>query len=516
MCTLWRESDVQQGLRQWLKNRNAKGQRKNHSGDKNNIEDEDIDQILSLIELCTREEAQATYIKNGKNVDETIKVLKAKSQESGNVKLDEEKLEELDEEKFDKDPLKDTGEPKLGKGLEENKSKPRFSINELPEIENTERLIAIKSEKTLTDEIFCYILLGPNNDILDPIHIMSGIELLNLLLDVPFILVWIILILSGYRSGRAITVYMQMQHGNSLRLAIANELLQLMIDIPYIIHGLLLTLHRLPNTIYNVCVLKKLHERRRAALINTFRAPLDLILVVSNLLMLLLPSPYFYLIGTGKTYFTYVFYRCYVLTPRLVNRYYVKLGYVLANKKGGKALLALCDVKSIAKDVDEHLPPGQEKRNNPLRVLGLIIINVIAVIIQSILLICIVVLPFFGWKREYLNVTIISISGYLLFSTVVFLLQDQYPSGKTKISNRINKIVSYYVICMLQCLNSLVDLFVFFPMATIVFFSIWRAKQFRIDFHAALMEEEVSFGQNKSRYAISKHFLNLCCDFPCK
>ena len=121
---------------------------------------------------------------------------------------------------------------------------------------------------------------------------------------------------------------MQMQHGNSLRLAIANELLQLMIDIPYIIHGLLLTLHRLPNTIYNVCVLKKLHERRRAALINTFRAPLDLILVVSNLLMLLLPSPYFYLIGTGKTYFTYVFYRCYVLTPRLVNRYYVKLGYI--------------------------------------------------------------------------------------------------------------------------------------------------------------------------------------------
>ena len=134
MCTLWRASDVQQGLRQWLKNRNAKGQRKNHSGDKNNIEDKDIDQILSLIELCTREEAQATYIKNGKNVDETIKVLKAKSQESGNVKLDEEKLEELDEEKFDKDPLKDTGEPKLGKGLEGNKSKPRFSINELPEI----------------------------------------------------------------------------------------------------------------------------------------------------------------------------------------------------------------------------------------------------------------------------------------------------------------------------------------------------------------------------------------------
>ena len=41
-----------------------------------------------------------------------------------------------------------------------------------------------------------------------------------------------------------------------------------------------------------------------------------------------------------------------------------------------------------------------EKRNNPLRVLGLIIINVIAVIIQSILLICIVVLPFFGWKRD--------------------------------------------------------------------------------------------------------------------
>ena len=42
MCTLWRASDVQQGLRQWLKNRNAKGQRKNHSGDKNNIEDKDI------------------------------------------------------------------------------------------------------------------------------------------------------------------------------------------------------------------------------------------------------------------------------------------------------------------------------------------------------------------------------------------------------------------------------------------------------------------------------------------
>ena len=54
-------------------------------------------------------------------------------------------------------------------------------------------------------------------------------------------------------TQKYLLVYMQMQHGNSLRLAIANELLQLMIDIPYIIHGLLLTLHRLPNTIYNVC-----------------------------------------------------------------------------------------------------------------------------------------------------------------------------------------------------------------------------------------------------------------------
>ena len=73
MCTLWRASDVQQGLRQWLKDRNAKGQRKNHSGDKNTIEDKDIDQILSLIELCTREEAQATYIKNGKTLMKQLK-----------------------------------------------------------------------------------------------------------------------------------------------------------------------------------------------------------------------------------------------------------------------------------------------------------------------------------------------------------------------------------------------------------------------------------------------------------